>query len=362
MAKTSTGGETHSVKRAPNPQAIDLGSGVVFDPPFVLAPMDGVTHRVFREVILDHGGVGAAWTGFIRVSQQPVKPAAIRRELGSAHRDVPIGVQLMGVDPGATAQTAVNAVEAGAPMIDLNFGCPAPRVFKKQAGAALLEFPERIHALVSAVAKAVEVPVTAKIRLGVGDDSALHEIVSAIEAAGAKLLTVHARTRNDAYKHPARWEALACVREWTRLPLLGNGDVNSVADASRMLESGVDGVMIGRGAIRDPWLLLRLARHHRGAAPPTTGPEQIHAFHRRYRDGLLATLRNEHSALGQLKQIYRRLDVGLSIDADARTRLLRSQSLAELDEHLRVLSQSRPPRSPRLSQHRPAFVGSNPTS
>lgn len=328
------------MKRAPHPCPIDLGSGVVFDPPFVLAPMEGVTHRTFRDVILDHGGTGAAWTEFVRVTQQPVKRSVIERELGPARSDVPVGVQLMGVEPGPTAVSAVRAVEAGAPMIDLNFGCPAPRVFSRCAGSALLAFPERIYGLVSAVAQAVEVPVSAKIRLGIGDDSALREIVSAVESGGARLLTVHARTREDGYKHPARWEALARVREWTRLPLLGNGDVYSVEDAYRMLELGVDGVMLGRGVIRDPWLLLRLARHYRGERPPGIGARQVYDFHVRYRDDLVKALGTDGRALGQLKQIYRRLDVGVAIDESTRRDLLRSRSLAELDIRMRRLTGS----------------------
>ncbi|MCW8142166.1 MAG: tRNA-dihydrouridine synthase family protein, partial [Planctomycetota bacterium] len=131
---------------------LDLGRGVRFDPPFVLAPMEGVTHRVFRDLLLDAGGPGAAWTEFLRVSQVPLRAAAIRRELGPPRADVPVGVQLMGTDPDVVAETAKNAVAAGAPMIDLNFGCPAPVVFNKCAGSAMLDHPDRLHALVAAVA------------------------------------------------------------------------------------------------------------------------------------------------------------------------------------------------------------------
>jgi tRNA-dihydrouridine synthase C len=300
--------------------------------------MEGVTHRVFRDVILDMGGPGAAWTEFLRVSQQALRPRMIRRELGEPRDDVPVGVQLMGIDPGLTAESAANAVEAGAPMVDLNFGCPAPRVFNKCAGSALLAHPEQMRAMVAACVDAVEVPVTAKIRLGVDDDGRLREIVAAVEDGGAALLSVHARTRADRYKHPARWEALPKVRAWTRLPLIGNGDVLTVDDAYRMLALGVDGVMIGRGAIRDPWLLHRLARRYRGEAPPQIGPAEVLAFHRRYRDDMRGFRATERGALGQLKQIYRRLEVGMEIDDASRTALLRSQTIAELDALLERLA------------------------
>ena len=327
-------------ERVTQPPPIVLSPDVVFDPPFVLAPMEGVTHRVFRDVILDLGGPGAAWTEFLRVSQAALKVKAVRRELGPVRGDVPVGVQLMGVDPGLIGETAANAVAAGAPTIDLNFGCPAPRVFNKCAGSALLADPDRMHALISAWVDAVDVPVTAKIRLGVDDDGRLREIVEVVADAGAALLSVHVRTRADGYKHPARWEYLPKVREWTRLPLIGNGDVFSVDDAYRMLALGVDGVMIGRGALRDPWLLHRLRRRHRGEPPAQIGPAEVLAFHRRYRDDMLEFRGSERSVLGQLKQIYRRLDVGITIPDDARTRLLRCQSIADLDALLEGLART----------------------
>jgi len=321
------------------PPTLDLGGGVRFDPPFVLAPMEGVTHRVFRDLILDLGGPGAAWTEFLRVTNHPLKPKAVARELGPPRGDVPVGVQLMGTSPEHVAATARSAVAAGAPTVDLNFGCPAPRVFNKCAGSALLDHPERMRALVGAVVAAVDAPVTAKVRLGTTDDARLAEVVAAVEDAGAAAISVHARTRADGYKHPARWEALARVRAMTRLPLIGNGDVFSPADARRMVaETGVDGVMIGRGALRDPWLLARLRAEVRGGPAPVVGPAELMAFHARYRDDMLADRGSERSVLGQLKQLYRRLEVGLPIDAAERTALLRTQSLAELDARLAVLA------------------------
>jgi tRNA-dihydrouridine synthase C len=329
---------------------LDLGQPgrghVRFDPPFVLAPMEGVTHRVFRDLLLDAGGPGAAWTEFLRVSQVPLKAAAIARELGPPRADVPVGVQLMGTDPGPVAETARNAVLAGAPMIDLNFGCPAPVVFNKCAGSAMLEHPERLGALVRAVVLAVAVPVTAKVRLGIDDTSRFEDVVRAVEAAGAAALTIHARTRKDQYAHPARWEHLATARAWTRLPLIGNGDVLGWDDATRMVrETGVDAVMIGRGALRDPWTLQRMRARARGEPAPSIGAAQVLAFHARYRDDMLRGGANERGVLGQLKQLYRRLEVGLALDAAARTALLRAQTLAELEALVAALATASTPRA-----------------
>lgn len=328
-------GRVTAVATIPWARPLSLGRGVTFDPPVVLAPMEGVTHPLFRTLMLDLGGPGAAWTEFLRVSQVALRPSQVRRELGEPRSDVPVGVQLMGTDPEVVAQTARNAALAGAPMVDLNFGCPAPVVFNKCAGSALLDHPDRLRALVSACVAAVEVPVTAKVRLGTVDASRLEEIVRAVEEAGAAALTVHARTRADGYAHPARWEHLARVRGWTKLPLLGNGDVLRVEDARRMVAaSGVDGVMIGRGALRDPWVFARIAADLRGLPAPTPGPDDLRAFHGRYRDGMLARgggVAGERATLGQLKQLWRRLDVVVHLDEPARTALLRCQTLAELE-------------------------------
>jgi nifR3 family TIM-barrel protein len=311
------------------------GREVRFATPFVLAPMEGVTHRAFRDVVMDLGGVGAAWTEFIRVSAHPLKPKVIARELGPPREDAPVGAQLMATDEARLAETARNAVVAGAPMIDLNFGCPAPVVFDKCAGSALLDHPSRVEALVRAAASAVDVPVTAKIRLGVADPSLLKDNVAAVEAGGAAAITVHARTRVDAYAKPARWEFLSAARAATKLPLIGNGDVLTIDDAARMLDDhGVDAVMIGRGALRDPWIFARLRASAASASPLDVSPAAVLAFYERYRDEM-ARYGSERGRLSNLKQLFRRLDVGLRLTEDSRLRLLRAPDLASFDAALR---------------------------
>ncbi|HYC78544.1 MAG TPA: tRNA-dihydrouridine synthase family protein [Planctomycetota bacterium] len=310
------------------------GGAVRFDPPFVLAPMEGVTHRAFRDAIMDLGGVGAAWTEFVRVSSHALKPKALARELGAPRADAPVGVQLMAVDPALLAETARNAEIAGAPMIDLNFGCPAPVVFNKCAGSALLRDPERVGALVAAAVGAVRVPVTAKIRVGVTDASRLRDVVQAVDGAGAAGLVVHARTRADGYARPADWRHLEAARGWTRLPLIGNGDVLTPDDALRMTaETGVDGVMIGRGALRDPWVFARLAARRAGRPEPAVGPLEARAFHVAYRDAMFAYV-GECGVLGNLKQLYKRLEVGFPLDDARRRAVLRAPDLRALEAAL----------------------------
>jgi tRNA-dihydrouridine synthase C len=296
--------------------------------------MEGVTHRAFRDVVMDLGGVGAAWTEFLRVSAHALKPKVVARELGPPRPDAPVGVQLMATDPSRLAETARNAVVAGAPMVDLNFGCPAPVVFDKCAGSALLAHPARVGDLVAAAVRAVPVPVTAKIRLGVADASRLRDVVQAVEGGGAAALTVHARTRVDGYAHPARWDELARVRDLTRLPLVGNGDVLTPEDAVRMrARCGVDAVMIGRGALRDPWVFARLRALESGLPAPVTAADDVLAFHARYRDEM-RRYGTERGCLANLKQLYRRLDVGLALDEAGRKALLRAPTLADLEGEL----------------------------
>lgn len=322
---------------------IVLGGGAVtFASPYVLAPMEGVTHRAFRDVVLALGGVGAAWTEFVRVSAHALKPKVLARELGPPRRNPPVGLQLMAVDPAKLAETARNAALAGAPMVDLNFGCPAPVVFDKCAGSALLEHPDRVAALTAAAVAAAGVPVTVKVRLGVRDPGKLRAIVEGVAAAGAAALTVHARTRVDGYAHPARWDELAKVRAWTRLPLVGNGDVLTVADARRMIDRcGVDAVMIGRGVLRDPWIFARLRAADAGLPEPRVGPSEVLAFHRGYRDAMRA-LGSERGCLSNLKQWWRRLDVGAPPSEEDRRALLRAPTLAEFDAGVLRLTSEAP--------------------
>ena len=324
---------TAPASTAPTKRVPPLG----FTTPWVLAPMEGVTHRVFRNLIIGIGGVGAAWTEFLRVSQTPLPEKTIRRELGPQPDRCPVAVQLMGNQPDLLAATAVNAVRAGAPSVDINFGCPAPTVFRNCAGSALLRDPCGVGRLVEAVARAVDVPVSAKIRLGVDDPSRLRDIVEAVEGAGATRLTVHARTKADGYTHPARWEWLAKVVAWTSLPVTGNGDVLTPDDARRMRrETGVDSVMIGRGVLRDPWVFARLLADDRGTIAPNVGAAEVRAFHHAYK-AAMAAAGGEEGVLGQLKQWWRRFDVAVPISPETRQEILRSPDLATLDARVEAL-------------------------
>ncbi len=228
-----------------------------------LAPMEGVADYLTRQLITGTGGYDLCVTEFIRVSDT-VYPSHVFYRLCPELRHgsqtlggTPVHVQLLGNHGTLMAENASKAVELGAKGIDLNFGCPAKTVNRHKGGAALLLEPETIYHLVETIRAQVpnHIPVTAKMRLGYFDDSQALEIALGIEAAGANGLTIHARTRSEGYRPPAHWHKLAMIREQLAIPLTANGEIWNVADyhACRAA-SGCDDVMLGRGAVCQPWL------------------------------------------------------------------------------------------------------------
>jgi tRNA-dihydrouridine synthase len=259
--------------------------GVVISPPVLLAPMQGITDRIFRDLVAPLGGVGAAVSEFVRITVAPTSRKVVRRELGPPI-GIPVGLQLMTPDESHLAASVANAEAAGASWIDLNFGCPAPVVFSKCAGSALLAHPERIARIVATAAGATGLPVTAKMRAGISSPAHLRELVAAAAEAGAAAVTLHARLRITSYEEPATWAWLAeaksalarCARP---VPLIGNGGVETAADVARMrAETGVDAVMIGRAALADPYIFRAAA----GGPPPNLAEAAVWAL--RYLDAL----------------------------------------------------------------------------
>jgi len=232
-----------------------------------LAPMEGVVDREMRQVLTQVGGFDYCVTEFVRITERLMPPRVFHRlcpELlhgGKTVGGTPVIVQILGGLPEVMAANAQRAAQLGAPGIDINFGCPSKWTNRKAGGAILLKEPERIHQIVAAVRDAVpaQIPVSAKMRLGYDDTVLTLEIVDAIVQANADHLTVHARTKADGYKPPAQWEWLARIREHARIPVVANGDINSVEDFVRCRDiSGCDQFMLGRGAIAMPDLALQI--------------------------------------------------------------------------------------------------------
>ncbi len=233
----------------------------------ILAPMEGLADDVLRAVLTAAGGYDWCVTEFVRVSTTLLPHSLYTRlspELKQGSRTAsgtPARIQLLGSDPDLLARNAAHLALLAPAGIDLNFGCPTPLVNRNRGGAALLDEPELLRRIATAVRAAVppEIPVTAKMRLGIEDTDRALDCALALEAGGMQELVVHARTRADGYKPLVRWEWVARIREAVRLPIIANGEVWSVADYRAIrAATGCSDVMLGRGAVADPLLARRI--------------------------------------------------------------------------------------------------------
>lgn len=235
----------------------------------VLAPMEGLADVHLRRLLTAQGGYDWVVSEFVRVVDKPYPDRVFYRicpELktgGKTRNGTPVRVQLLGSDLEAMAENAIRAVELGSFGIDINFGCPSKTVNRRQGGAVLLKEPDTLYRVVESVRSALprEVIVSAKMRLGFDDTSLMLDNAAALEAGGACEITVHARTRQQGYRPPVYWEELGMIRDHINIPMIANGDIISLEAYERCKsESGIDDVMIGRGAVRQPDLATVL-RH-----------------------------------------------------------------------------------------------------
>ncbi|MDR2788787.1 MAG: tRNA-dihydrouridine synthase family protein [Candidatus Accumulibacter sp.] len=234
-----------------------------------LAPMEGLADALMRDLLTRTGGYDGAVCQFVRVSATPLPPRTFRRacpELDGGGRTpggTPVSVQLLGSCPERMGETAARLAGLSPRGIDLNFGCPARTVSRHGGGAILLDDPGLLRRIAEAVRRAVPeaIPVTAKMRLGNRDTERTLDCAAALQAGGVAALTVHARTRIEGYRPPAHWEWIARVREAVSVPVIANGEIWSVADYFACREaSGCADVMLGRGAVADPFLARRIRR------------------------------------------------------------------------------------------------------
>lgn len=230
-------------------------------PPLTLAPMAGVTHSAFRSLLQQLGGVGLLSTEMLSAKILPQENAAVSPFLLSTEKEHPISYQLLMADKSHLAPAIDRLHQLGADAIDLNLGCPAPRVRKFGGGSKLIEDQAHLCTLLAEARALTDLPLTAKIRLGETlDESKLRNFTCMLEGEGIDLLTVHARLRKEPFGRKPRWEWVGKIKKWLSIPVVVNGGIFSVNDARRCLEKcGADGLMLGRGAVIRPWLFHEIA-------------------------------------------------------------------------------------------------------
>jgi tRNA-dihydrouridine synthase B len=245
-------------------------------PPIVLAPMSGVTNRTLRALYKPFG-FGLTVTEFVSSNALQHGNKRTMEMIDQHGVEQPVSTQLWGNDPALMAYAARVVRECGADIVDINFGCPAPKVTKTEGGSACLRDVERCEAIMRAVVEAVDCPVTVKMRLGWTENDLVYlEVARRAQAVGIRALTLHARTAKQFYKGSADWEHIAALKRAVDIPVIGNGDLSDPDDAlAKMRRSGVDGIMLGRAVLGNPWLVSRLAALLEGREPePAPSPAE----------------------------------------------------------------------------------------
>ena len=308
------------------------------EPNVVLAPMEGVTDLPFRRLIREIGGVGMTATEFI-ASEGLKRGVGKMHEMASFDADEsPISIQIYGRRPDVMAEAARIVQDMGPSIVDINMGCPSKKVCAHSGGSALMKDPKLARDIIRAVRAAVSIPLTVKMRSGFDHTQRnADEIAWIAQEEGAEAVTIHWRTRSDLYGGERMVDKIRETKAKLRVPVIGNGDVIDIPSAVRMFEeTGCDGVMVGRGAIRNPWTLLQISQHIRGEKVT-----EITAADRRrvllgYLESLNGRFRSERGTLGRFKKISNYFTKGLPYGGDVRTLVLRSQTIEEAVEHLEV--------------------------
>ncbi|MBI4477653.1 MAG: tRNA dihydrouridine synthase DusB [Acidobacteria bacterium] len=267
---------------------------IALEHPFGVAPMAGMTDTAFRRLVKRQGGCGLVVTemvsseGLVRGIDRTLEYADFTEE------ERPVSIQIFGGDPQKMASAAQVVEAMGADVVDVNMGCPVPKIAKHDAGCSLMRQPEHAAAIIAAMVRAVRIPVTVKMRAG-WDDSQINaaRLARMLEDAGASALSVHGRTAQQAYTGFSNWQLIAEVAGSVRIPVFGNGDCVEPHQILDRLNTGVSGVLVGRGVLRNPWILAQAADLAAGRPPRTVSLDERGRFLLDYVEMLLNERVNE---------------------------------------------------------------------
>ena len=299
-------------------------------PPLVLAPMSGVTNRTMRALYRPFG-LGLTVTEFVSSNALKYGNRRTMEMIDQHGLEKPVSTQLWGDDPATMAAAAKVVRECGADIVDINFGCPAPKVTKTNGGSACLRDPERCEAIMRAVVAAVDCPVTMKMRLGWSEDALVYlDIARRAQESGVKAVTLHARTARQFYKGEADWEHIARLKRAVEIPVIGNGDLDDAHLAmARMESSGVDAIMLGRATLGNPWLISQIRDLMEGRRPISAPPADERLTFALVHYRTMVEELGEARAVPQMRKHVALYLKGIPGAAVLRERIMRIESAAE---------------------------------